>query len=224
MKRYLIYLAIVAISSSIFLTPYIPPKPIAHAEAATVASKQAVHPKARPKVDAAAPVQTPAVVPPTFNPNDQSTWPTCTANQYVRADNGQCSDKSIQPTVSNTAMAPSVSSSSHEDLMAAAGIATSDYNYVDYIVDHENASWDSCRVNGGAHDCNYAVPVSQGGEGGGKAYGMCQALPGSKMAVAGADWATNPITQLRWCAMYAASAHGGGWYNNYLFWIANKFW
>ena len=30
------------------------------------------------------------------------------------------------------------------------------------------------------------------------AYGLCQHLPGSKMASAGSDWATNPV-QLRWC-------------------------
>ena len=30
------------------------------------------------------------------------------------------------------------------------------------------------------------------------AYGIPQALPGSKMASAGADWATNPVTQIRW--------------------------
>jgi hypothetical protein len=30
------------------------------------------------------------------------------------------------------------------------------------------------------------------------AYGIPQALPGSKMATAGADWATNPATQIKW--------------------------
>lgn len=30
------------------------------------------------------------------------------------------------------------------------------------------------------------------------AYGIPQALPGSKMAVAGADWQTNPMTQVKW--------------------------
>jgi hypothetical protein len=30
------------------------------------------------------------------------------------------------------------------------------------------------------------------------AYGIPQALPGFKMAVAGADWATNPYTQVKW--------------------------
>ncbi|WP_030800754.1 transglycosylase SLT domain-containing protein, partial [Streptomyces sp. NRRL F-3273] len=30
------------------------------------------------------------------------------------------------------------------------------------------------------------------------AYGIMQALPGSKMASAGADWQTNPATQIKW--------------------------
>ena len=30
------------------------------------------------------------------------------------------------------------------------------------------------------------------------AYGIPQALPGSRMAAFGADWRTNPATQIRW--------------------------
>ena len=41
------------------------------------------------------------------------------------------------------------------------------------------------------------------------AYGIPQALPGSKMASAGADWQTNPVTQLRWMASYVSSSYGG---------------
>lgn len=41
------------------------------------------------------------------------------------------------------------------------------------------------------------------------AYGIPQALPGSKMASAGADWATNGDTQLRWMKGYVDSAYGG---------------
>ena len=37
------------------------------------------------------------------------------------------------------------------------------------------------------------------------AYGIPQALPGSKMASAGADWRTNPYTQLRWMMSYIRS-------------------
>ena len=46
------------------------------------------------------------------------------------------------------------------------------------------------------------------------AYGIPQALPGSKMASAGADWATNPATQIKWGLGYIKGLYGnpcGAW-------------
>jgi len=46
------------------------------------------------------------------------------------------------------------------------------------------------------------------------AYGIPQALPASKMASAGADWATNPETQIRWGLGYIDARYGspcGAW-------------
>ncbi|MER5351096.1 transglycosylase SLT domain-containing protein [Kitasatospora sp. NPDC002551] len=46
------------------------------------------------------------------------------------------------------------------------------------------------------------------------AYGLVQALPGSKMASAGADWRTNPATQIKWGLSYMNSRYGspcGAW-------------
>jgi hypothetical protein len=40
------------------------------------------------------------------------------------------------------------------------------------------------------------------------AYGIPQALPGSKMASAGADWQTNPLTQIRWGLGYIQQVYG----------------
>lgn len=40
------------------------------------------------------------------------------------------------------------------------------------------------------------------------AYGIPQALPGSKMATAGADWQTNPATQIRWGLGYIKERYG----------------
>lgn len=40
------------------------------------------------------------------------------------------------------------------------------------------------------------------------AYGIPQALPGSKMSSAGADWETNPETQIRWGLGYIAGRYG----------------
>ena len=46
------------------------------------------------------------------------------------------------------------------------------------------------------------------------AFGIPQALPGSKMASAGADWQTNPATQIKWGLGYIQSLYGtpcGAW-------------
>ncbi|WP_306334197.1 lytic transglycosylase domain-containing protein [Streptomyces sp. KL118A] len=53
------------------------------------------------------------------------------------------------------------------------------------------------------------------------AYGLVQALPGSKMASAGADWQTNPATQIKWGLNYMNDRYGspcGAW----SFWQANN--
>ena len=46
------------------------------------------------------------------------------------------------------------------------------------------------------------------------AYGIPQALPGSKMASAGSDWQSNPVTQIKWGLGYIADRYGspcGAW-------------
>ena len=46
------------------------------------------------------------------------------------------------------------------------------------------------------------------------AYGIPQAVPGSKMATAGADWRTNPVTQVKWMIHYVDGRYGsacGAW-------------
>lgn len=48
----------------------------------------------------------------------------------------------------------------------------------------------------------YAHNVSSG------AYGIPQSLPGEKMASAGADWQTNPVTQITWGLNYIAGRYG----------------
>lgn len=42
----------------------------------------------------------------------------------------------------------------------------------------------------------------------GGAYGIPQALPGSKMVSAGADWRTNPVTQVKWMIGYVNARYG----------------
>jgi resuscitation-promoting factor RpfB len=96
-------------------------------------------------------------------------------------------------------------SADRTSVMAAAGIAMSDYAYVDYIVSHESG-WRP-----------FARNASSG------AFGLCQALPGSKMASSGSDWETNPVTQLRWCSGYAASRYGS-WANAYQTHVSQGWW
>jgi hypothetical protein len=46
------------------------------------------------------------------------------------------------------------------------------------------------------------------------AYGIPQSLPGTKMATAGADWRTNPVTQITWGLGYIQERYGspcGAW-------------
>jgi hypothetical protein len=40
------------------------------------------------------------------------------------------------------------------------------------------------------------------------AYGIPQAKPGGKMASAGADWKTNPVTQIKWALGYVKQRYG----------------
>jgi flagellar biosynthesis GTPase FlhF len=71
------------------------------------------------------------------------------------------------------------------------------------IVDHES-------------DWNYkAVNPSSG------AYGMFQALPGTKMSSAGADWRTNPATQIKWGLNYMNDRYGSPC-DAWSFWQANN--
>lgn len=72
-----------------------------------------------------------------------------------------------------------------------AGVPEADLEAALYIIYHES----SCRVD--------AENPSSG------AYGIPQALPGTKMASAGDDWRTNPITQLRWMDGYVKGRYGG---------------
>lgn len=95
---------------------------------------------------------------------------------------------------------------SPQAIMDAAGIAQIDRVAVNFIISSESG-W---------------RPYAWNNSGSG-AYGLCQALPAGKMADAGADWETNPVTQLRWCASYAQGRYGG-WIQAANFWRGNLWW
>ncbi|WP_329349584.1 lytic transglycosylase domain-containing protein [Streptomyces sp. NBC_01261] len=87
--------------------------------------------------------------------------------------------------------------------MAASMVPSGQYQCFSNIVDHES-SW------------NYrAVNASSG------AYGLFQALPGSKMSSVGSDWQTNPATQIKWGLNYMDSRYGSPC-EAWSFWQANS--
>ena len=53
------------------------------------------------------------------------------------------------------------------------------------------------------------------------AFGIPQALPGSKMASAGADWQTNPVTQMKWGLEYIKNRYGSP-QDAYNFWLSQN--
>jgi hypothetical protein len=109
--------------------------------------------------------------------------------------------------------------SDKQAVMAAAGISSGDYPYVDYIASHEGG-WCPTKVQG-THDCPaYINPADIPSYGG---YGIFQATPGSKMSSAGGDWATNPVTQIRWATGYAVGRYGS-WAGAYNHWTAYHNW
>ncbi|MFJ3087487.1 transglycosylase SLT domain-containing protein [Streptomyces sp. NPDC086838] len=74
-----------------------------------------------------------------------------------------------------------------------------------------------CFSNIVNHESSWNYRASNPGSG---AYGLVQALPGSKMASAGADWMTNPATQIKWGLSYMNGRYQspcGAW----SFWQAN---
>ena len=75
-------------------------------------------------------------------------------------------------------------------LVAAQGWSDSEYQCLVLLWNRES-QWNP-----------YAENASSG------AYGIPQALPGSKMASAGADWRTNPVTQINWGIGYIKGRYG----------------
>ncbi|MGC9495177.1 transglycosylase SLT domain-containing protein [Streptomyces sp. WG7] len=86
--------------------------------------------------------------------------------------------------------------------MARSMVPSGQWQCFSNIVDHES-------------DWNYkAVNPSSG------AYGLFQALPAGKYASAGADWRTNPATQIKWGLNYMDSRYGSPC-DAWTFWQAN---
>ena len=63
----------------------------------------------------------------------------------------------------------------------------------------------SCLVELWSHESGWRVNAGNPVSG---AYGIPQALPGTKMAAYGEDWATNPATQIAWGLGYIGGRYG----------------
>ena len=87
------------------------------------------------------------------------------------------------------------------DWALAAGVSEADLAAALDLIYHESG----CRVD--------AANASG-------AYGIPQALPGSKMAAMGADWATNPVTQIKWMIGYVNGRYGG-WSQALEYWYSH---
>ena len=88
------------------------------------------------------------------------------------------------------------------DYLLANGYTEADFTATVYIISHESG-WNVSATNPGSG-----------------AYGLPQALPGSKMVSAGADWATNYQTQLKWFWGYCAQRYGSI-QGAYAYWLAH---
>jgi resuscitation-promoting factor RpfB len=110
--------------------------------------------------------------------------------------------------------------------MRAAGIAESDFAYVNYIISRESG-WCPTKWQGQIGYCppyyTDLHPITSG-----YGYGLGQATPAVKMSSFGADWQTNAVTQLRWADSYAKArtfgGYGKGWAAAYNYWVANRHW
>ncbi|MFE2106113.1 transglycosylase SLT domain-containing protein [Kitasatospora sp. NPDC059463] len=102
-------------------------------------------------------------------------------------------------TALGAGLVPATASAATPQTIAAQIVPANQLNSFSQIIAHES-SWNVTAVN-----------PSSG------AYGLAQALPGSKMASHGADWKTNPTTQIRWALDYMNERYGSP-NNAWAFW------
>lgn len=87
------------------------------------------------------------------------------------------------------------------DWALAAGVSEADLSAALDLIYHESG----CRVDASNPSGAYGIP---------------QALPGSKMAAMGSDWATNPVTQIKWMIGYVNGRYGG-WSQALEYWYSH---
>ena len=98
----------------------------------------------------------------------------------------------------------SLPAGSHEDWLAAAGVSSSDYGYVNYIFTRESG-WNPAAANPSGY------------------YGLGQTKLSTLTASCGSSWASNPVCQIGVFNSYAVGRYGS-WSGAYEFWTANHWW
>ncbi|MEV0533905.1 transglycosylase SLT domain-containing protein [Kitasatospora sp. NPDC050463] len=157
----------------------------AQADAAAADAAAAAAAQAQAQADAAAQAQAAARA-------QAETEAKAQADAKAKADAEAAASRSQERAALNAK--PAYSGSPRE--IAAQIVPAGQLQCFSNIVSHES-SWNHLAVN-----------ASSG------AYGLVQALPGSKMASAGSDWRTNPATQIKWGLDYMNSRYGspcGAW-------------
>lgn len=88
-------------------------------------------------------------------------------------------------------------------IMAAAGISSGDYGYVNYVISRES-NWNPASVSGSG------------------CAGLGQACPETKLATACPAWRVDAVCQLQYFTGYAGRY--GGWGGAYNFWVSHGWW
>ena len=116
-----------------------------------------------------------------------------TATQNTATQNTGTAQPAASAQPSATAAAPVASGSPQQiarAMLASFGWSSSQFSCLDPL-------W--------AHESGWSVTAYNAGSG---AYGIPQALPGSRMASAGPDWQTDAATQIRWGLEYIKGTYG----------------
>jgi hypothetical protein len=125
------------------------------------------------------------------------------SSQSSDQSSSSSSDSADSSDTSDTSTTTTATDSSDPQAIAASIVPADQLASFDEIISHESG-WDVTATN-----------PSSG------AYGLPQALPGDKMAVDGADWATDATTQIEWALQYMDATYGSP-NQAWVFWQANN--
>ena len=118
------------------------------------------------------------------------------------ADAAEAERQAAADQAARDAQRQSVATTAKQDPKAAARAMLAEFGFAD--------SQFSCLSSLWTRESNWVYTATNPSG----AYGIPQSLPASKMASAGGDWRTNPVTQIRWGLGYIKQTYGtpcGAW-------------